>query len=59
MNFKETSTGCRYGLLYAKETSKTHSGQMFSTPPKTALQICPTDISLQTVNMIHVQELCK
>jgi hypothetical protein len=43
--------------------------EMFSRPPKTILQIWPTDIFLQLVNMLqvnmlhvnmlHVQELCK
>jgi hypothetical protein len=42
-----------------EETSKTHSGQMFSRSPKTILQIWPIAIFLQTVNMLHVQELCK
>ena len=32
---------------------------MFSRPPETTLQIWPTDIYLQTVNMLHVRELCK
>ena len=58
MNFKETWIGCRYRLLYAKETRKTHSGQIFSRPPKTILQIWPTDIFLQCVYMLHVHELC-
>jgi hypothetical protein len=42
-----------------KKHVKTHSGQLFSWPPKTTLQILPTDIFLQTVNTLHVQELCK
>jgi len=42
-----------------KRHVKIHSGQMFSRPPKTILQIWPTDIFLQSVIMLHVQELCK
>jgi len=42
-----------------KKHVKTHSVQMFSRPPETTLQIWPTDIYLQTVNMLHVRELCK
>ena len=42
-----------------KKQVKYHSGQMFSRPPKTILQIWPTDISLQSVNIVHIQELCK
>jgi len=42
-----------------KKHVNTHSGQMFSRPPKTTLQIWPTDILLQTLNMVRVQELCK
>jgi len=42
-----------------KKHVKAQPGQMFSRPPKTILHIWPTDVSLQTVNMLHVQELCK
>jgi hypothetical protein len=59
MNFKEIKRGCQYRLLYAKETRKTHSRQIFSRPPKIILQIWPTDIFLQRVLMLHGQDLCK
>jgi hypothetical protein len=42
-----------------KKHVKTHSGQIFSRPPKATLQIWPTDILLQNINTLHVQELCK
>jgi hypothetical protein len=41
-----------------KKHVKTHSGQIFCWPPKTILQIWPTDIFLQCVYMLHVHELC-
>ena len=42
-----------------KKRLKTHSGKMFYGPPETILKIWPTDILLQCVYMLHVQELCK
>ena len=40
-----------------QKSEKTHSGEKFSKPPKTTLQIQPTDIFLQSVYMSHVSEL--
>jgi len=40
-----------------KKHVKTHSGKMISRPPKTTLQIWPTDIFLHSVYMTHAQDL--
>jgi hypothetical protein len=42
-----------------KKSVKIHSGQIFSRPPKTILQILPIAIFLQTVKNLQVQELWK
>jgi len=59
MNFKHTRQDVDMVCFMLKKHVKTHSRQMFSRPPETVLPIWPTDISLQNVNMLHVQELCK
>jgi len=45
--------------LALRKPVNTHSVQLFSRPPKIILQIWPNDIFLQTVNLLHVRELCK
>jgi len=59
MNFKGTRQYVDMVCFILKKYVKTHSGQMFYRPPTTISQIWPTDIFLQSVNMLHVQELCK
>jgi len=59
MNFNRLGQDVDMVCCMPKKHVKTHSGQMFSRPPKTILQIWPTDIFLQSVNMLHVQKLCK
>jgi hypothetical protein len=59
MKFKQTRQDVDMVCFMLKKHVKTHSGQMFSRPPKTTLQIWPIDMCLKTVNMLHVQELCK
>jgi hypothetical protein len=59
MDFKQTRQDVEMVCLILKKHVKTHSVQMSARPPKSTLQIWPTDIFLQTVNMLHVQELCK
>jgi len=59
MNFKQIKWDVNTVCFMLKKYVKTHSGLMFSRPPKTILQICPTDILLQTLNTLHVRDLCK
>jgi len=59
MNFKHTRQDVDMVCFILKKCVKYHSVQMFSRPTETILQLWPTDIFLQTVNMLHVQELCK
>jgi len=54
MNFKQTRQDVDTVCFMVKKHVKTHSVQMFSRPPKTTLQIWPTDIFLQSVNMLVV-----
>jgi hypothetical protein len=54
MNFKQTRQDVDTVCFMVKKHIKTHSVQMFSRPPKTILQIWPTDISLQSVNLLMV-----
>jgi hypothetical protein len=59
MNLKENRQDVNMVNFMLKKHVKTHSGQMFSRPPKTILQIWPTDIFLQSVNTLHGEEICK
>jgi len=55
MNYKQTRQDVDIVRFMLKKHIKTHSGQIFCRPPKTILQIWPTDIFFQTVNMLHGQ----
>jgi len=59
MNFKPTRQEADMICFMLKKHIKTHSGLMFCKPSKTILHIWPTDIFLQIVNILQVQELCK
>jgi hypothetical protein len=59
MNFKRTRQDVDFVCFVLKKRVKSYTGQIFFRPPKTTLQILPSDIFLQIVNMLHVQELCK
>jgi hypothetical protein len=59
MNFKQTRQDVDMVCFILKKHVKTHSVQIFSRPPKTKLQIWPTEMLLQTINMLHGQDLCK
>jgi hypothetical protein len=59
MDFKDTRQDVDTVCFMVKKHVKAHSVQMFSRPPKTILQISPTDIFLQSVNILNVRELCK
>ena len=54
MNFKQTREDVDTVCCMVKKHVKTHSVQTFSRPSKTTLQIWPTDIFLQSVNMLVV-----